>query len=74
MIITMNMNLTDSQLKAILESAEMKGISAEELLQSLIYQNFPDESEKDKKWGKFIHAINGFTEDFMEEGRVQDLP
>ena len=76
MTITMNMNLTDNQLRSVLASAETKGISVEELLQSLINQNFPDDSKsaEDEKWEKFMHAINGFTEDFLADGRAQDYP
>jgi len=65
---TITMNLTDTQVKSVLISAEEKGISIDELIQSIIDEHFPNEikTDKDQKWEKFLHAINGFTEDCFE--------
>ena len=68
MIITTNMNLTDNQLRAVLSTAQEQGMTADELLKSLVDQRFPDKPviTKEQKWEKLMHAVNGFTEDCFE--------
>ncbi len=74
---TITVNLNDENTRNLQASA-MNELSINELVNSLIAQyiqsNQKSQDPYEEKFNMFLQSLDEFTDDFMADGRMQDLP
>ena len=72
---TVNVTLDSMERRRLVKAARVKGLSMSQLLKKLAFQIHESDSiSENEKWEIFMKGVNGFTEDFMPDGRDVEIP
>lgn len=77
---TVNVTLDSMERRRLVKAARVKGLSMSQLLKKLAFQQLgaeiheSDSISENEKWEIFMKGVNGFTEDFMPDGRDVEIP